>query len=52
MKILFDGLNKRDARLLRNWWDAHTLFYHFIDRDGIVVLKHGRRHRLWRLIRQ
>lgn len=30
MKIIFDNLTKKDAKLLRIWWDAHTEFYHFV----------------------
>lgn len=29
-EVIFWDLKKRDAKLLRSWWDANTLWYHFV----------------------
>lgn len=42
MKMWFDNVNKRDARLLTRWWNGHTTGYFFVRKSG----------RFWAVVRQ
>ncbi len=45
VKVIFERITKSDARKLKEWWDAHTPYYHFVE-------KSQESRGLWRLVRQ
>lgn len=38
MKTIFKEVNKRDGRLLVDWWNANTKWYHFLKKNAIGKL--------------
>ena len=44
MKVIFEQVNKADARKLVSWWNEHTKWYHYYQKNPIG--------KLYKIIRQ